>query len=127
MLHDHARVLEETVNHLRAYDIVRCARLIHVAVQALNDAHGEPTIDWDTNMPSVTAGVRRVLENPKETAEENHNAWMAYKAAEGWTWGPVKNATAKTHPCLVSFDALSPVDKAKDTIFLNIVREYFGL
>jgi hypothetical protein len=107
--------------------IVKCGRLIHVAVEALNDALGEITVDWESNKASVCAGVRRVIENPNETQGQNHIAWMAYKLNEGWVYGPVKDPVAKTHPCLVPFEQLPPVQRAKDLIFLKIVREFFEL
>lgn len=117
------------------YDIVRpteasilmCARLVHVAIEALNTTHNEYMIPWDANKDSIIAGVKRTLANPLETAEKNHNAWHEYKRAEGWVYGPSKDEKAKTHPCMVPYAALSPYHQSKDAIFQAIVREFFGL
>lgn len=107
--------------------VLLCGLIIHRTVEALNKAHNEHTVSWDANRDSVVAGVRRVLENPNETPEQNHNAWMAYKLVQGWKYGITKDEKAKTHPCLVLYDELRPIQKAKDMIFLAIVRAFFGL
>lgn len=108
--------------------ILHCGLLIHEAVKALNDAHNEYTIPWEANKASVCAGIERLLgKDGNESFEDNHNAWMAYKYAEGWVYGETKSAEAKTHPCLVPFLSLPPIQQAKDMIFSGIVRAYFGL
>lgn len=107
--------------------ILLCALLVHNTVKTLNDAFNEYTVPWDVNRDSIIAGVKRTLENPTETPEANHNAWAAYKFAEGWTFGATKDAGAKTHPCLVPYEQLGPHAKSKDAIFQAIVRTFFGL
>lgn len=107
--------------------IVFCAYLAHVVVEAFNKAHNELTLSWEQSKDSCVAGVRRILENPKETPEENHNAWMEYRRKEGWVYGPIKDPKAKTHPCMVPYGALPPSQQAKDLVFTAIVRTYFSL
>jgi hypothetical protein len=107
--------------------VLHCARLIHGAVEALNRSIDEPTLSWDQSRDSVIAGINRVLENPAESPDQNHREWMAYRLKEGWVYGPTKDIVAKTHPCLVPFEELPPIQQAKDLIFLTIVRSYFGL
>lgn len=107
--------------------VLHCALIIHHSVKALNDAHNEHTIDWESNKQSILAGVRRMIENPGETPEQNHNAWMVYKRKEGYNLGPTKSEKLRTHPCMVPYDMLPPIQKSKDLIFQAIVRTYFGL
>lgn len=108
--------------------VLHCGLLIHRAVEALNDAFNEHTIDWETNRVSVCAGVLRlVAKGGIETPEDNHQAWMDFKTKEGWVYGETKDAVAKTHPCMVPYAALPPIQKSKDMIFSAIVRAYFGL
>ena len=55
---------------------------------------------------SAIAGVKFRLENPTAGKDAQHNAWMKEKIEQGWVYGPVKDAVAKTHPCFVPFDQL---------------------
>jgi hypothetical protein len=75
--------------------------------------------DWqkETNRK----GVIYRLTNPSCTAEEMHESWMKEKLDDGWKFGPVKNAEAKEHPCLVPYDQLPEVQRAKDRLFAGIV------
>lgn len=59
---------------------------------------------------------------PPASPEASHENWLAEKRANGWRYGPVKDATLKTHPCFVPFDELPIQQKAKDFIFSAIVR-----
>lgn len=104
-----------------------CAFIIHKAVEAMNSAHNELTLTWEQSRDSTLAGVRRVLANPKETSEQNHNAWMEYRRSEGWVYGISKDPVKKTHPCMVPYGALPPFQQSKDMVFHAIVRTFFGL
>lgn len=55
--------------------------------------------------------------------EASHISWMQQKLDEGWTYGPVKDADHKTHPCIRPFAELPPQQQAKDFIFRAIVHE----
>lgn len=71
---------------------------------------------------SARAGVRLIINRGETGPEESHKAWMAYKQAEGWSWGPVKDAGKKTHPCLLPWSQLPQWHRAKDVIFGAVVR-----
>jgi hypothetical protein len=125
---------EVALSQLSGYDLVaptdaailHCGMLVHNTVMAMNTAHNESTVSWDLNRDSVLSGVRRTLENPSETPEENHAAWMEYKIREGWVYGIEKDPEAKTHPCLKPYEELDPFQRSKDLVFQAIVRTYFG-
>ena len=72
---------------------------------------------------SAEAGVRFVIENPGATPEDQHNAWMEGKIADGWVHGDVKDPEADppTHPCLVPYEDLPEEQKVKDIIFRAVV------
>jgi len=52
----------------------------------------------------------------------SHVSWMAQKEAEGWKYGPVKDAEKKEHPCYLPYEELPAEQRAKDYIFRAIVH-----
>lgn len=59
--------------------------------------------------------------------EASHVGWMRQKLADGWKYGPVKDAEKKEHPCLVPFSELPREQQSKDYIFMAIVHAMKGL
>jgi hypothetical protein len=51
-----------------------------------------------------------------EWPELSHKNWLAFKAADGWIYGPTKDAEKKTHPCMVAYAALPESQRAKDDV-----------
>jgi hypothetical protein len=104
----------------------RAARIVHEAIRALQDVQGDenPSPPWCCASEHVRAtcldGVRRALAG--ETPEQHHQAWVDWKRRHGWTWGPVKDEAAKTHPCMVPYDQLPREQQVKDIVFLAVVR-----
>lgn len=70
---------------------------------------------------SALAGVLFHLENDRAVPKRSHENWLEKKASEGWRYGPVKDADAKTHPCFVPFSELPVDQQAKDYIFCAVV------
>ena len=85
-----------------------------------SQAHWEETPQWQKD--SILAGVRAIHADPQLSPADSHAKWFAYKQAEGWTYGPVKDTDAKTHPCMVAYDELPEHHKLKDAIFGGVVR-----
>lgn len=79
----------------------------------------EDAPDWQKT--SARAGVRAALDSA-QTPEKSHESWIAQKAAEGWTYGSVKDLEKKQHPCFVPYDQLPAEQRLKDEIFLTTVR-----
>ncbi len=69
----------------------------------------------------IACGIPGAALPPEERSEEErlalrileHRRWNAYVRSEGYRLGP-RDDLAKTHPCLVPFDELSPEEKEKD-------------
>lgn len=102
-----------------------CARAAHETNRAYCIALGDTSqLPWDSapewQRTSCRNGVRGALTGA--TPEQSHESWSAEKVATGWTWGPVKDPEAKQHPCLVPYDQLPPDQRAKDAIFVGVVR-----
>lgn len=71
---------------------------------------------------SAEEGVLAVLSGKVTSPGDSHVSWLTHKLKEGWKYGEVKDETAKTHPCMVPFDALPFPQQVKDHLFLNTVK-----
>lgn len=71
---------------------------------------------------SAIKGVEYHLANPNSTPADSHNSWLLEKMKDGWVFGEVKDPEKKQHPCMVPYEALPAVQRAKDAIFLAVVR-----
>lgn len=76
---------------------------------------------------SAVNGVRFHMENPDSGPSHSHESWLAEKAADGWKYGPVKDAEKKEHPCFVPYEELPAAQKAKDALFIGVVRALRGM
>jgi hypothetical protein len=90
----------------------------------MNDDNTQPTwadaLGWQKD--SVVNGVRFVLENPDTNAGDQHRNWMNEKIKDGWVYGETKDASVKTHPCLVEYHELPADQKFKDYLFRAVVN-----
>lgn len=82
--------------------------------------HWSDAPDWQ--IVSAVDGVLFHLRNPSASPAAGHENWLAQKEADGWVYGEVKDAEAKTHPCMVPFDQLPREQQAKDHLFRAIVH-----
>jgi len=102
------------------------ARVCHDANRAYQIAIGqEPSLPWDLapdwQRTSAIAGVETMLAGETASAEEQHERWLAHKAADGWVYGPTKDAVAKTHPCMLPYADLPEAERVKDHLFRAVV------
>ena len=109
-------------------DIYDIAHVCHEANRALQlNAHEDDISPHFTSAPawqreSAIEGVKAALEG--QTSEQLHESWCRYKIEEGWVYGDVKDAEAKTHPCLVPYAELPAEQRLKDAVFRGIVTAY---
>lgn len=108
------------------------AMIAHEANRAYCLTIGDSShVDWRSTpeniRASVISGAQAIADDPSITPEQSHEKWSAYKTAEGWVYGPVKDLAAKTHPCLVPYAELAPEQRAKDALFGAVVRVVLGL
>lgn len=103
------------------------ARVIHEANRVLQAQTGEevaPPYDeaplWQKD--STFIGIHEALAG--KTAEELHESWCEAKRKDGWIYGEIKDAEAKTHPCLVEYSWLPLNQKIKDHMFSAIVEAF---
>lgn len=115
------------------HDHLTCAaRLAHEANRAwclyLGDESQPSWVDapqWQRD--SAAQGVKAVIDDPRITPEQLHIKWCQAKTDAGWIYGSVKDAEAKTHPCLLPYHRLPADQRAKDALFQNVVRTFLGL
>lgn len=105
----------------------RIARVCHEANRGYCAATGDASqAPWDEcpdwQRDSAIAGVKAVMANPLYTPEDSHQTWYDHKVATGWHYGPEKDADRKTHPCMVPYHKLPDEQKAKDALFVAVVR-----
>lgn len=109
--------------------IEACARAAHEVNRAYCQALGDDSQPpWDEapawQQASARVGAGAVLADPAHGPERSHQTWLRRRRAEGWVWGTEKNpdATPPTHPCMVEFAELSEAQRAKDHLFVAVVR-----
>ncbi len=103
------------------------ARMCHETNRAWCELNGDTSQQPWIHSPSwqresARAGVEFVIANPDAGDAAQHDSWMAAKLADGWAYGETKDALAKTHPCIVPFDQLPPVQQMKDRLFRAVVK-----
>lgn len=105
--------------------IEEIARLCHEVNRAYCEATGDMSqVPWeqapDWQRHSAIMGVKYALGGA--TPEQLHESWCKLKLDEGWTYGEVKDAINKTHPCLVPYAKLPESQQVKDHLFGAVVR-----
>ena len=108
-------------------DIEDIARVTYNVNRAYCEAMGDRSFaPWDLapewQKDANRAGVKFHLENPDAPPRASHESWRDMKTRDGWKYGPVKDAEKKEHPCMMPFAALPREQRAKDFIFLAIVK-----
>jgi hypothetical protein len=103
------------------------ARICHEANRAFCEFLGdnsqpswEEAPDWQRE--SAINGVVFLRTHPDAGDSATHDSWSEQKRSEGWVYGEIKDPEAKTHPCLVPFDQLSPEQQFKDKLFRTLVH-----
>lgn len=109
-------------------EVEAIARVCHAVNRALCFSFGDFTQNtWEQaeqwQRDSAIKGVEYRLANPDASESSQHDAWCNEKLADGWKYGPIKDASKKEHPCLVPFGELPPEQRAKDVLFCTVVDE----
>lgn len=106
--------------------IIRVAKMCHQFNKKLCEMIGDfSQVDWEDaaewQRESAMAGVDFRTRTPDATPALQHEEWSKGKIADGWVYGPVKDAEKKTHPCLVPYDQLPVEQRFKDLLFQAVV------
>lgn len=133
----HALLVEEEVAphgecHQIKFDVEYAARVAHLVNRAYREAIGEdPGPAWkdapEEQVRSTFLGVINLMKNPDTTPEQSHESWLEEKRRQGWTWGPVKDAEKREHPCFLPYDRLDKEQRVKDHLFRAVVLHNLGM
>lgn len=112
---------------IKFLNIVDVAKTCHQANRAyctalgdFSQPHWDDAPEWQKT--SAIKGVVFHIKNPNAGEQASHYSWMDEKLKDGWTYGPVKDAELKEHPCMVEYSDLPVEQQAKDYIFTSIVQ-----
>lgn len=104
-------------------EIARWAHEINRTVQRLCGEEvslpWEDAPDWQKNSALEGVAMHR---SGTHSPEDSHLSWLRHKANDGWTYGPVKDATLKQHPCFVPYSKLPVEQRLKDYLFAAVVQ-----
>ena len=115
----------------RQFDEKRKAQWIAEMAHEVNRAYAEmigdhTLVSWDESpewqRATVLNGVEKHLNNPQMSPEASHHAWLTFKKADGWTYGPIKDPQSKEHPCMLPYAELPITQRMKDYIFGAVVK-----
>jgi RyR domain len=110
------------------------AKVCHEANRAYCQATGDPSQpiwaeapQWqkDSAINGVLFHLKTLAQGSKPLPSASHENWLKQKAEEGWTYGPVKDAEKKEHPCFLPYTLLPVGQKLKDFIFCAIVEAFY--
>lgn len=90
------------------------ARVLHEVLRAHNAS------DWQHEASLKAVAFHKAM--PDASPAATHGAWVEQRRQSGWTYGPVKDPQARTHPMMVPYDDLPPHEQAKDHIAVALVR-----
>lgn len=72
---------------------------------------------WEGQLPALAHLSRPAL--AEALCPLSHENWTRDKLRDGWTYGEVKDADAKTHPCLVPYEDLPEAQRLKDRVVVE--------
>ncbi len=106
------------------FAIETIARVAHEVNRAYCEAIGDASqLPWWEAPDTERDSVRGLLEERYATAEDQHEAWLADKAAEGWSYGPTKDVLTKQDPAFVLWDELPEEHRVKAELCRAVCRE----
>lgn len=107
------------------YELEEIARVCHEANRAMQHIQNDPapSLPWDAESDLVRKAAVNLIRMVcmGHTNEQIHSEWCDRYREEGWRCGPVKDAALKTHPCLMPYYDLPPLQRHKTEVIRSIV------
>ena len=99
------------------------AKLAYQINRLFSQAVGDQVKPYNKEQEDATLqGIEDFKKNPSTSPKEAHDKWVSAKKASGWVFGPKKDAVKKTHPNILPYGALTKEQKAKDEIFIAVMK-----
>lgn len=115
---------------LAPYTDEQIAEAIHVMNGLLQKWAGEePQPGWEDAPPAMRHRVLMLVRGYRNgiTPRTAHERWCGALLADGWRYGPVKDAQAKTHPNLVEWRYLPLLQRRKDQMSHGLAAQMVTL
>lgn len=110
---------------------VEIAKVAYDANRRLDILHGNVCPEWDDcaeiDRRMFVTTVEIHMDHLDWNAEQIHEHWVRTRTEAGWVYGPERSFEHKTHPSLIPFHHLTPLEKAKDQLFTNVVAALLPL
>ena len=109
-----------TLHSRRSWFVYEAARLQALAVEApiIPEAWEDRDKEFREQMTAVVA--RQCGPDRKFAAQQLHTDWVKAYEAMGWKYGPARDVEAKTHPDMVPYWDLDPLERDKDEVFIAL-------
>lgn len=110
--------------------VLQAAQTCHEANRAFSAINGDDSqMPWSETPDNIKAsaidGVKKVFSAEFNSPEDGWKSWKAFKIADGWVYGEVKDIEAKTHPNLVDYYSELPItEQAKDLLFMSVALSF---
>lgn len=105
------------------------AKFVYEAARLAAKAAGAPIVpeSWSARDRKFQEQFLKIIEQetgPERIAdaEKLHESWAKAYQDMGWQYGPERDVGAKTHPDLVPFDELDPLEQDKDYVFVALCK-----
>lgn len=76
----------------------------------------------DIQKDHLCKAVEMLKSNERMYASSIHDSWINNMIANGWTYGEEFSEESKTHPDMIDYRSLPPLQRAKDKLFNETVR-----
>jgi hypothetical protein len=111
---------------LPAAELEAISRVMHESLRQWQMVNGQEASPAWSRAPkwmkdATRAGVLWRMENPGASASDHHDQWADHKRSTGWVYGKTKSGVRKTHPLLVSYEALPMVERRKDALAAAVI------
>ena len=111
---------QDALTQRRAIFVYEAARLAAIAA-------GAPVVPepWDEREELFRGQFRKVIARQcsperKMSPEGLHEDWVKAYEEMGWVYGEVRDVEKKTHPDMVPYDRLGPLERDKDEVFMAL-------